>query len=187
MIRKHKTFSFHYSTSTSFSGLFFSPGNLLTATLQVACTDHRCTRRLNSAGVLVRRLAAGGWVRLCEECYCMPRMPNAYPLLVRVLVSITAKPEHNPLIPGMTHAQRFEKKKNRDLSAQIIQESRETCAEWLCVWNDVFAVFRRVSAGNPNPPEIRPARNSTCTTPNPSIQGFVQLVLLSQTRVSVHA
>ena len=47
----------------------------------------------------------------------MPRMPNAYPLLVRVLVSITAKPEHNPLIPGMTHAQRFEKKKNRDLSA----------------------------------------------------------------------
>ena len=117
MIRKHKTFSFHYSTSTSFSGLFFSPGNLLTATLQVACTDHRCTRRLNSAGVLVRRLAAGGWVRLCEECYCMPRMPNAYPLLVRVLVSITAKPEHNPLIPGMTHAQRFEKKKNRDLSA----------------------------------------------------------------------
>ena len=111
MIRKHKTFSFHYSTSTSFSGLFFSPGNLHTATLQVACTDHRCTRRLNSAGVLVRRLAAGGWVRLCEECYCMPRMPNAYPLLVRVLVSITAKPEHNPLIPGMTHAQRFEKKK----------------------------------------------------------------------------
>ena len=105
MIRKHKTFSFHYSTSTSFSGLFFSPGNLHTATLQVACTDHRCTRRLNSAGVLVRRLAAGGWVRLCEACYCMPRMPNAYPLLVRVLVSITAKPEHNPLIPGMTHAQ----------------------------------------------------------------------------------
>ena len=46
----------------------------------------------------------------------MPRMPNAYPLLV--LVSITAKPEYNPLIPGMTHAQRFEKKKTA--TSQII-------------------------------------------------------------------
>ena len=54
MIRKHKTFSFHYSPSTSFSGLFFSPGNLHTATLQVACTDHRCTRRSACS-------AAGGW------------------------------------------------------------------------------------------------------------------------------
>ena len=47
----------------------------------------------------------------------MPRMPNAYPLLV--LVSITAKPEHNPLIPGMTHAQRFEKKK-KTATSQLI-------------------------------------------------------------------
>ena len=84
MIRKHKTFSFHYSTSTSFSGLFFSPGNLHTATLQVACTDHRCTRRLNSAGVLVRRLAAGGWVRLCEECYQEVLLYAAYAKRVSV-------------------------------------------------------------------------------------------------------
>ena len=66
MIRKHKRFSFHYSPSTSFSGLFFSP---LETFIPQLCRSHAQITDAH-AGVLVRRLAAGGWVRLCEECYC---------------------------------------------------------------------------------------------------------------------